>query len=547
MSRLMRKLLAVALVLVPLSAARAEAPATLDEIKPVLTQLGVTLQVTQRPTWPKVTVTSVTANLVPQTDLTGPTVVSFGLPFPPDSLTDDKNIKVTGPNGAELAVFTKPLVKWWIDRKEGAIRSVLIQFEATFQGKTPQTVTITWDKPRTKTRPTEVASVDTQFKRHVDPPATFKTADPYDYQCPKVLALLPANWLCNSLVAWQQITMADNKAGNIYPWFDEHYAKVFPGSLPNISANPAGFEAHLFDRPAGYAKFYVRSGDEKQLAAALAANDYYRQHITPEGFFDVKKEANGQPAKDLKYVYSEGTAIMYMLTGDENYKETLKRVAKGWETHRRIEFKGEGFWTERHHGFGMMAWDHLYELTGDPKYLDNAKRFFNAALDMQVHPGDGKAPDGAWLHTAEAHGDGDGWTTSPWMSAFLTDAIWKYWMLSGDERAPASLAMYDKFAAKYAVTKDGKYVNYMANSPGRGKPENNEDVAHNTEGIYLMSMGYYFSGGADKDYLAKIEGLKPGLLDDGANRPGRKFNWRFRETSMGLWFLANASKPMASK
>ncbi len=537
MPRLTKNLFAAALALAPLSAARAEAPATLDEIKPVLQQLGVTLNVTQRPAWPGVQGTSVIATLVPQTDLTGPTIVSFGLPFPPDALADEKNIRVTGSDGAELAVFTRPLVKWWIDRKEGAIRSVLIQFETTFQGKTPQQVTITWDKPRTRIRATEVATGDTQFERHVDAPVNFNRTDAYSYQCPKVLALLPPGWLCNSLVAWQQITVAGNR---VYPWFDEHYTTAFPGSLRYISANPRGYEAHLFDRPAVYAKFYVRSGDEAQLVAALAANDYYRQHITPDGFFDVKKDASGQPAKDLKYVYSEGTAIMYMLTGDENYEETLKRVAKGWATHSRIEFRGEGFWTERHHGFGMMAWDHLYELTGDPKCLDNAKRFFDAALDMQIHPGDGKAPDGAWLHTAAAHGDGNGWTTSPWMSAFLSDAIWKYWMLSGDERAAASLAMYDKFASRYAVTADGKYVNYMANSPGRGQPQNKQDLSHNMEGIYLLSMGYYLSGGQDKEFLTRIEGLKPGMLDDQANSPGRKFNWRFRETSMGLWFLAHA-------
>lgn len=62
------------------------------------------------------------------------------------------------------------------------------------------------------------------------------------------------------------------------------------------------------------------------------------------------------------------------------------------------------------------------------------------------------------------------------------------------------------------------------------------------EGIYLLAMGCYLSGGADADYLAKIESLKPELMSDGANNPGRKFNWRFRETSMLIWFLANAGK-----
>jgi hypothetical protein len=31
-------------------------------------------------------------------------------------------------------------------------------------------------------------------------------------------------------------------------------------------------------------------------------------------------------------------------------------------------------------------------------------------------------------------------------------------------------------------------------------------------------------------------------MKDGANRPGRKFNWRFRQTPMLIWFLQNAGQ-----
>jgi hypothetical protein len=528
-----RCIFCVIIFLLPL-AARAEAPATLEEIKSVLKQLDVNLAVTKRPAWRKLTEGSITVQLIPQTDLNGPAVVSFAIPFPPDALTETlgPTITVTGPAG-EIAAYSREIVRWHIDGKDLGTRSALVQFEMTFKDKSPQEVTVAWNKKRAKFLSKGWDVAQTQFKRHVDPPGGFKNATPFDYQCPKVLAVLPAKWLCESLVAWQQVPASENKSA---PWFDEHLNKNFDGSLKFISATTAAFEAHLFDRPAVYAKCYVRSGSEKHLLAALSANDFYRQHITADGFFDLK------PEKDLKYVYSEGTAIMYMLTGDENYKTALERVAKGWETHRGIEYAGKGFWTERHHGFGMMAWLHLYELTGNAKYLDNAKRYFNAALDMQVHPADGKAPDGAWVHTADSHGDGNGWTSSPWMSCFLTDAIWKYWMLSGDERAPASLAMYAKFAAKNAITPNGKFMYYMANSSARGKSETDDDVAHNMEAIYLMAMGHYLSGGADKDFAPKIETLKPGLLEDGANSPGRKFNWRFRETSMLIWYFANTPK-----
>jgi hypothetical protein len=57
------------------------------------------------------------------------------------------------------------------------------------------------------------------------------------------------------------------------------------------------------------------------------------------------------------------------------------------------------------------------------------------------------------------------------------------------------------------------------------------------EAIYFLAMGHYLSGGADQAFASKIETLWPPLMRDNANRPGRRFTWRFRETSMLIWFL----------
>ena len=229
-----------------------------------------------------------------------------------------------------------------------------------------------------------------------------------------------------------------------------------------------------------------------------------------------------------------------MLTGDPRFRDAVGRALKSWDGWTRIEYKGRGFWTERHAAFGMAAYIHAYEITGDPKLLQKAKRYFEAVFSMQVKPVDGKEPDGAWVHSAGSHGDGNGWTTSPWMSAFLTDGIWKYWMLTGDPRAPASLAMYAKFTGKHSLTPNGKSTFYMANSPGRGRSVGGGGPEHNAEGAYLLALGYYLSGGTDEGLLKGIDTLWPPMMQDGANRPGRKFNWRFRETSTLIWCLANA-------
>lgn len=491
----------------------AQAPA---DPKPILEKLGAVLKVTDRPEAPKPPGASMTVTLVPQAEPSAGAIVSFGVPFGPDVLSDDRKIRVLDEAGKEIAVHTEPLAHWWIDAKKGSLRSVLVQFEAPASRK----VTLAWDKARTASREKRTPTAETR---------TIKTEEGFDFHVPKVLALLPTDWLCASRVAWQQVPASENKAA---PWFDQHLNEQFPGSLPNIATKSV--EAHLYDRPATYAKIYVRHGEEKHLLAALKANDFYLSKLGEDGFFQLKKG-------DHKYVYSEGSAVMYLLTGDERYRDGVLRALKSWALWKRIEYKGQGFWTERHAGTGLAAYLHAYELTGDPEQLAMAKRFFEAVYALQVSPLDGKEPDGAWLHTGESHGDGNGWTTSPWMSALLMDSIWKLWMITGERRCPASLAMYARFVNTYAITPDRKGVYYMVNSPGRGKSEDPESPPHNMEACYVLALGYWLSGGTEKAYLETIQTLWPPLMKDGANRPGRKFNWRFRETSMLIWFLQNAS------
>lgn len=483
--------------------------------KPILEKLGAVLKVTERPRAPKPSATSISVVLVRQGDNAGEAVASFGVPFGPDVLSDDRRIRVTGADGQEIPAYTRPLAHWWIDGKKGTLRSVHLQFAAPAAPR----VTVSWDGPRTKFRDGPAPAAETE---------TVVTADGSDFHRPRVLALLPPAWLCDSRVAWQQVPAAENTAA---PWFDRHLAEQFPGSTRNIATKSV--EAHLYDRPATYAKIYVRHGEERHLLAALRSNDFYLQNLGADGFFQLKKG-------DHKYVYSEGSAIMYLLTGDERYKEGVLRALKSWALWKRIEYKGQGFWTERHAGTGLAAYLHAYELTGDPEHLAMARRFFEAVYALQVSPLDGKEPDGAWLHTGESHSDGNGWTTSPWMSALLMDSVWKLWMITGEPRCPASLAMYAKFADTHAVTPDRKGVYYMANSPGRGRSENPESPPHNMEACYVLALGYWLSGGTDRRLFDTIQTLWPPLMRDGANSPGRKFNWRFRETSMLVWFLQNA-------
>ncbi len=481
-----------------------------------INDLKVILKVHHRPDFPKPDTKRIPVTLVPEAG-PGTFVASFGLPFPPDVLYDHTYIRILDEHNHPIPIFTRPLAQWWLKDHPASLRSVLVQFEIAFADTLPRTFTLAWDETRAHVRQQEVPLSETQFIRQ-----DFDAA----FLCPKVLPIVPPDWLCQSGIALQQVAASQN---SVALWYDQHLIEQFPGSLTHINASE--FHAHLYDRPATYAKIYIRHGTREHLLAALKASAVYRSHLTPEGFFALKPG-------DYKYVYAEGSMLLYFLTGDESFKEAALHTLSSWNTWNRIQYSGEGFWTERHTAFGMSAYLSAYQLTGDERFLLQAKTYFDGVYKLQIAPLNNKPPDGAWRHTAESHGDGHGWTTSPWMSALLMDSIWTYWILTNDSRASRSMAMYAKFIAQHAITPDGKSLYYMAASAGNGQSVNPENPPHHVEACYMLALGYYLSG--DRDLFAKYNHLWPLVMNDGANSPSRKFSWRFRNTAMLVWFLSHA-------
>src|SRR5689334_11459845 len=59
----------------------------------------------------------------------GPEVVSFGLPLPPNFLSDPRRIVILDAGGRELKASVRALEPWRLHGEEGSIRSLLIQFK----------------------------------------------------------------------------------------------------------------------------------------------------------------------------------------------------------------------------------------------------------------------------------------------------------------------------------------------------------------------------------------------------------------------------------
>src|SRR5690606_36251307 len=130
-------------------------------------------------------------------------------------------------------------------------------------------------------------------------------------------------------------------------------------------------------------------------------------------------------SSDLKYYYSQGMALHYLLTGDERFREAAEavsaRVASMWDP----SYDGsDKFWTERHAGFALLAHEWAALVTDDKLAAISARADLAVTeyLEAQAANRFGQTDPNArcFAHTASAHGEDYGTAgCSPWMSAIL--------------------------------------------------------------------------------------------------------------------------------
>src|SRR5689334_2076123 len=147
--------------------------------------------------------------------------VSFGLPLPVGFLHNVQKVRVVDEREVELPVAVRSLEPWRVGGREGSIRSLLVQFKADFSKHKTQRVTVIF-----KTNSRRVVS---QFV-----PVSQTLIDAEGLKGPRVLPVLPADWLCASGVTGPQIPAAQS---GIYAKYDSFVEKNFPGSLKYLDSN----------------------------------------------------------------------------------------------------------------------------------------------------------------------------------------------------------------------------------------------------------------------------------------------------------------------
>src|SRR5258705_5669657 len=123
-------------------------------------------------------------------DNLGLEIVNFRLPLPPGFLSNPRNVRVVNAAGRELKAAVRALEPWRVGGREGSIRSLLIQFASDFSRERDQRIKVLF-QPRRENESNFVPVEETLISQD-------------GLNGPRVMALLPASWLCDSLVVGPQ-------------------------------------------------------------------------------------------------------------------------------------------------------------------------------------------------------------------------------------------------------------------------------------------------------------------------------------------------------
>jgi hypothetical protein len=474
----------------------------------------------------------------------GRELVNFGLPLPPGLLSNPRRLRVVNTRGEEISAAVRALEPWRIGGREGSIRSLQVQFTADFSRNRNQSIKLLLHQSRSRDHSGFVPVADTLLDRE-------------GLQGPRVLALLSARWLCDSLIVGPQTPAADSGS---YAAYEQFVERNFPGSLAFLDSKD--YSEWLFDRSTAYYKMYVRTGEARFLEAAYHAAHFVRLHTKTDGpdagIFTLK-------GPDLKYVYPRAMHIHYLLTGDERARETGKTMAQYCIKNQDPVYRpasltpsplgvdperGRKFWTLRHQGYGLLGILHGWELTGDRAYWVKARECVDAYYAHQLQPPDGRPPDGSLRQDWSLYDPNEAsfkGATSAWMMALLLDPLFHYWTLTRDKRVPEIIVKWCDFLDRQGMVPDGSKAYYVINCFAALDPKEPPSTLgpdmemHNAEMAYTFALGSFFTNDPKrlKVYRKRFEKLFPLAVALKINSPARAFNWAFQFSSQLVYFMQN--------
>jgi hypothetical protein len=523
-------------------------------------------------------------------------LVTFGVPFPRGSITNAglASVRVLR-GGAEIPAHVSQMTPWRhrLDPSlDGtSVRVARVQIHYSFAAGAPEAIQLAWGgEPR---QLDVAASVPARDGWHTVASGSFIAAD--DVQEPDVYAVLPKHWLARGVLKgnrtlpfddantearddpavnaaiqhWSGYTEADRAAkNNFYNIVNQDDPRVSAG---NQAPYRTTYEPWLYDRAASMFTLYLRSGFPNALREAVRASDFYGDHLTASGHFDMRDG-------DTKYAYAENLAYRYWLTGDETALQRVAAVASAQDGFNHSWSPSTGFWTERHAGFKLLAHQVAYELEGGA-YAEKVASVVSR-LAWHQDGADGQIPrpsgyvDGGLYHYGSQH-DGD-WAdgelgASSWMSTLVVDAMLRAYATSEDPLIANFVRRMGNFLrASTVMTLQHQYDNhdgalalprYAMLSDGSDGQVNDADVEHALDVAAGIAWAHYFAQAtgqgdaslaemAETLYFTYDEGVNFWIRPNGPNSglpayrvsPWRKYAWEHRVSGGLGWAMAAATE-----
>jgi hypothetical protein len=452
--------------------------------------------------------------LMPASGVAGTQRVNFAVPLATGVLSDETAIRITA-GGTDVPAARRGLAR----HPDGSLRSVQIQIDIDVDANPMIGV--------------EVGAAGAGGVTMV--PVADTLVDGDDAIGPMVWALLPAAVLSGSGVAGPVGTDpgAWSSICDYARWDTEAFL-----------AGSSNREAWLFDRVTANYRGYAITGEQVPLVSAYREAGMYRAGMTIANGL-ATGIAPPDADDDLKYHYSQGVAIHYLLTGDDRYREAAEAIAAKVETMWDPMYDGgAGFWTERHAGFALLAYEWAAIVSDDraTEIGDLAAASVDAYIAGQMSYPTGYTDTEArcFAHSADAHGEPYGYDgCSPWMSAILADGLDAHARRVGGTRADdarAALARLGRIVARDGLDPDGRPYYWMG--VGNDGHEIDPYDEHWGESAYVVALAWRASGSSDATLRQAADALVTGLEANGEVGQVRSFNWQCRSAVMTPALLA---------
>ncbi|ARD44567.1 hypothetical protein [Colwellia sp. PAMC 21821] len=457
------------------------------------------------------------------------------LPMPNQRISLASKFSLTE-NSNPIKASYKVINTWPSLKKEQFIR--LLSIEVSALQHSAKTMTLNWDSSDKALSVQQINAIESNVSQLVYPSKP---------------------WLVQSILLHPEQAVDSD-------WYTEPQKKYAYYITNQALLTKKGYPARkasqwLYDRPQAIYQLFLMSGENEWLTKANELTDFYINNIDESGLFVLKKSF------DAKYLMPKGLLYRYLLSGDVEAKNTLKRIfERSFDWNESYSLRS-GFWTERNQAAALNVAVSYWELTNDTGALARINDIIDATVKMTFNPGNDWALRGCPQHGYKSH---EGWgddtpACSPWMMALLGDALWRFYQLTGDVRSASLIDAFGDFVLNYGIYYGNARVKNIVipkyivsiNNPKQEELNQWTDPQHACDVAALLGKSAYIKKKNNQDnFLVKT--LFNALLEQCAGmytrlkkaqenereknywglKPPRRFGWMYSTTSDLPWLKA---------